>query len=391
MRIEEIQVRNYKALKNVTVTGIPNLAVFLGPNGSGKSTFFDVFGFLHDCLVSNVTVAFVKRGGYKEVVTRGEKGDVQFEMKFRSGPDEPRVTYILHVGVNEKGSAVVKREILKYRRGQKGKPWHFLDFTLGQGTAITNEDSYRVGAAEEREEQKLDSPDILAIKGLGQFKRFKVVAEFRRFIEDWHVSDFHIEDARATKDMGYSEQLSPTGDNLPLVALYMHKYHHDKFESVLKKLAARVPGVKEVEAKETDDGRVVLRFQDGNFKDPFIARYVSDGTIKMFAYLLLLNAPKRHSLLCIEEPENQLYPRLLEELAEEFREYAHSGGQVFVSTHSPSFVNGVDISELYWLEKGKDGFTVIQKAEHIELISRLVEEGDKLGYLWLQGLLRGDY
>ena len=80
---------------------------------------------------------------------------------------------------------------------------------------------------------------------------------------------------------------------------------------MLRVMSDRVPGVDEVEAKATEDGRLVLRFQDGSFKDPFIARYVSDGTIKMFAYLVLLYDPQPHPLLAVEEPENQLYPELM--------------------------------------------------------------------------------
>lgn len=59
--------------------------------------------------------------------------------------------------------------------------------------------------------------------------------------------------------------------------------------------------------------RVLSRrlFQDGSFKTPFLDRYVSDGTIKMFAYLVLLYDPRPHPLLCVEEPENQLYPKLM--------------------------------------------------------------------------------
>lgn len=94
---------------------------------------------------------------------------------------------------------VVARELLKYRRGPNGKPWHFLDFKYGSGTAIVNEEDYgKQGAKEEREEQTLDSPDILAIKGLGQLQKFKQVATFRRLIEGWHVLDFHIQAARTS-------------------------------------------------------------------------------------------------------------------------------------------------------------------------------------------------
>ena len=186
------------------------------------------------------------------------------------------------------------------------------------GKAITNESAYgEEGAVEERVDYALDDPSILAIKGLGQFRDFRIVSEFRNLIENWYISDFHIADARPSVDAGYAEHLSARGDNVALVAQYLYESHPDSFDRVLKAMSKRVPGVSNVEAKPTDDGRLVLRFQDGSFKDPFIARYVSDGTIKMFAYLVLLYDPKPHPLLAVEEPENQLYPHLLWELAEE--------------------------------------------------------------------------
>ncbi|MDA8334585.1 MAG: AAA family ATPase [Peptococcaceae bacterium] len=77
MRIEFIHVKNYKIFKDIFIANIPNMAVFLGANGSGKSTLFDVSGFLHDALMDNVRAAITKRGGYKEVVSRGQKGPSQ--------------------------------------------------------------------------------------------------------------------------------------------------------------------------------------------------------------------------------------------------------------------------------------------------------------------------
>jgi predicted ATPase len=229
---------------------------------------------------------------------------------------------------------------------------------------------------------------VLAIKGLGQFKEFRVVAEFRSLIENWHISDFHISDARPSAEAGYAEHLSTRGDNIAQVAQFLFENHPDRFARVLEVMSERVPGVSRVEAKPTEDGRLVLRFQDGSFKDPFIARYVSDGTIKMFAYLVLLYDPKPHPLLAIEEPENQLYPELLLELVEEFRDYARRGGQVFVSTHSPDFLNGAELDEIYWLVK-EDGFTTVRRASDSDLLGRLIAEGDRPGALWKQGLFEG--
>lgn len=387
MKIESLKICNYKVFKSVEVRDIPNMAIFLGKNGAGKTTFFDVFGFMHDCLNSNVKTALAKRGGFREVVSREQPGDIQFVIKFRPSEDEPLITYEISIGVDEKNRAVVKKEILRFRRGQKGSPWKVLDFSYGEGIAAEGKlNSYADVNLATRKRQKLDSQDILAIKGLGQFKEFEAVSAFRRLIEDWYVADFRIDAARERQEAEYSEQLSRTGDNLSSVTKYIYDNYPNIFEKIIRKMKERVPGVEMVEAQETQDGYIVLRFQDGKFKNPFSSKFVSDGTIKMFTYLILLHDPAQHALLCVEEPENQLYPELLEELAEEFRDYANAGGQVFVSTHSPDFLNAVQLDEIYYFEK-KNGYTTIHKAIDNPLAKSLYEAGDLPGALWKQGLL----
>ncbi len=384
MKIEAIKIKNFKAFKNAEMTNIPKFCVIVGANGSGKTTLFDIFGFLKDAMTDNVTVALNKRGGFKEVASRDTKSNIEIDIKFRADDKKPLITYYLSIGLVD-GQPAVLSEILKCRRSQRGKPWHFLDFSQGIGYAITNElDQVADEKDLTREQQELSRKDILAIKGLAQFKKFKAAADLGELIEKWHVSDFHINRARNINDAGYAEHLSTEGDNLSLVTQFMYEQHPKKFNIILEKLKKRVPGVSSVEAKLTDEGRVLLKFQDGNFKDPFLARYVSDGTIKMFAYLVLLSDPKPHPLLCIEEPENQLYPTLLTELAEEFRDYSVRGGQVFVSTHSPDFLNAVDMDEVFWLVK-KDGYTSIKRAKDNIQVANLMNEGDKMGYLWKQG------
>jgi predicted ATPase len=370
------------------------MAVFLGANGSGKSTLFDVFGFLSDALKNNVRIALNRRGGFNEVISRNQTGNIEFEIKFRNDPElnqkekPPLITYQLEIGLKN-NLPIVLKEILMYRRGQKGQPWRFLDFEEGKGKAIRNEEQYgQEGVQEDREEQTLDSPDILAIKGLGQFQKFKAIATFRRFLDNWYVSNFHIQEARKTPDVGVSEHLSVEGENLALVAQFMYEHYREEFNKILDKMKRLVPGISHVEAKETEDGRIVLKFQDGAFKDPFIARYVSDGTIKMFAYLILLHDPNPHPLLCVEEPENYLHPKLLAGLAEAFREYSQRGGQVFISTHSPDFVNALRPKELFWLTK-EQGYTTITSAVDDKVVKALYEAGDLLGYLWHQDYLKG--
>ncbi len=388
MRIESISLKNFKGFRNAVMTDIPPFCVVIGANGSGKSTLFDVFGFLRDCLKNDVSRALQARGGFNQVVSRGagKKDCIEFEIKFRMpiANKERLVTYSIQIGLNG-NKPVIRREILKYKRGRYGSPYRFLDFSNGEGYAITNEEDFDKPDEDlDREYQQVESHS-LAIKGLGQFARFKAASAFRQLIENWHVSDFHINLARGVKDaVGESEHLSVTGENLQLVARHIYENEPELFQKIVEAMKHRVPGVNQVKPVLTEDGRLILSFQDNTFQDPFIDRYVSDGTIKMFAYLVLLYDPKPHPLLCVEEPENQLYPSLLGELAEEFRSYARRGGQVFVSSHSPDFLNAVNLEEVFWLVK-EDGCTTIKRARDNEQIAAFMAEGDQMGYLWKEG------
>ncbi len=387
MKIESIRLKNFKSFQDAELSDLPNFCVIVGANGTGKSTLFQIFEFLRDAMTSNVNTALIKLGGsrgFQEVRSRNSQGPMEIEIKFRARPDTPLTTYFLQIN-EKKGKAIVEREILKYRRGSSGQPWHFLDFSNGRGTAVTNEMASVTDVRDlNREEQTLKSPDILAIKGLAQFERFPAVMALGNLIENWHISDFHISKARPVQEAGYAEHLSREGENLSLVIEYLYKHEREIFSKIISLLKMRVPGISNVESKTTEEGRVLLKFQDGSFEDPFLARYVSDGTIKMLAYLTLLYDPKPHPLLCVEEPENQLYPKLLWELAEEFRAYAKRGGQVFVSTHSPDFLNAARLEEVFWLVK-KKGYTKVRRARDDEQLRAFMAEGDQMGYLWKHG------
>lgn len=391
MRIESIRLKNFKTFRDMEMTRIPNFTVIVGANGTGKSTLFSVFGFLKNALSGDIRSALVKLGGSRgffEVRSRDAEGPIEIEIKFRESPEKPLITYFLSIN-EEKGRPYVEREILKYRRGSRGKPWHFLDFSHGAGTAVTNEFNEILNIEDlKKEEQKLKSNDILAVKGLAQFERFPAVVTLGNLIENWHLSDFHISKARPEQEAGYADHLSTEGENLSLVIQYLYLHHPETFQKILDLLGRRIPGITRIESKTTEEGRVLLKFQDGSFEDPFLARYVSDGTIKMLAYLVLLYDPSPHPLLCVEEPENQLYPKLLMELAEEFRSYAVRGGQVFVATHSPDFLNATRIEEVFWLKK-KDGYTTVMRAADDPQIAAYMDDGDQMGYLWKQGFFEG--
>ena len=146
MKIESIRLKNYKAFRNVHLKDIPSFLVVVGANGSGKSTLFDVFGFLHDCLKGNVRQALDKRGRFAEVLSRGcdpTKDTIVIEVQYRMEITgvERLVTYSLEIGEHN-GAPVVQKELLRYKRGRYGSPFHFLSFSKGEGYAITNEEEF---------------------------------------------------------------------------------------------------------------------------------------------------------------------------------------------------------------------------------------------------------
>jgi predicted ATPase len=391
MKIKSIKIKNFKAFKNAQMKDIPRFCVIVGANGSGKTTLFNVFGFLKDALSTDVNTAFNKRGGFNEVISRGSEDNIEFEIKFRAKDKDtyknnPIITYFLSISQKD-GKAIVDREVLKYRRGKRGLPWEFLNFSQGQGKAVINEQMFDSTTEEkdlEREAQSLKSTDILAIKGLAQFEKFPAVIALSELIDNWHVSDIHVNEARNIQQTDYAEHLSTLGENLSNVIEYLHKNHRETLDKIIDVLKQRIKGISNIEAKTIETGQVLLKIKDESFDKPFLVRYVSDGTIKMLAYLVLLYDPKPYPLLCVEEPENQLYPHLLEELAEEFRAYANRGEQVFVSTHSPDFLNAVQVNEVFLLVK-ENGYTSIKRASENQQIKDYMDAGDKMGYLWKQG------
>ena len=90
--------------------------------------------------------------------------------------------------------------------------------------------------------------------------------------------------------------------------------------------------------------------------------------------------------MTFDECLNDMLEDIRVELAEEFRTYSRKGGQVMVSTHSPDFLNATEVGEVFWLEKGEDGFSKVCRAADDAQVVAYMEEGDKMGYLWNQGL-----
>ena len=151
-------------------------------------------------------------------------------------------------------------------------------------------------------------------------------------------------------------------------------------------LRQRVPRIERVLAETMPDGRLLLQIKDAPFSHPVLARFASDGTLKMLAYLVILYDLAPPPFIGIEEPENFLHPRLLPELAEECRAASEST-QLLVTTHSPFFLNPLRTDEVRVLWRDEQGYTQIRRAADLPGVPEFMEHGALLGQLWMEGQL----
>lgn len=382
-RIEYLKVQNFRALRDVEFRDLTPITVLLGPNGSGKSTVFDVFAFLAECFEIGLRRAWDRRGRARELKTRGAQGAVTIEIKYRERPGTPLITY--HLAVDEPaGAPVVVREWLRWKRHSYGAPFRFLEYQHGQGQAASGE---APDTEDQRIEIPLKSPSLLAVNALGQFREHPRVVALRDFIMGWHVSYLSAESARGLPEVGPHERLTRTGDNLANVIQYLAEQHSERLERIFKVLRERVPRIEHVLAETVQDGRLLLQIKDAPFSHPVLARFASDGTLKMLAYLVLLYGLEPPPFVGIEEPENFLHPRLLYGLAEECRE-ASVRTQLLVTTHSPFFIDALRLNEVRVLWRDENGHTRTRRVKDVPGVPEFVEAGAQLGNLWMEGQFR---
>ena len=426
-KIEGIRIRNYRVLKDITLGKLWNtqqsapltpMTAVIGKNGVGKSSLFDAFGFLADCLKLGVEEACDARGrgGFERIRSQGVEAPIAFEVYYRENTRSRPITYEFAIDKDASGRPYVLRERLRQRRrGQRhGRPFSFLMLNEGAGLVWEGEAQGRqIDEDEEgqfnlrryiarlfgelRDEESAETEFIelqdrrrLGIATLGALKQHPRISSFRQFVEGWYLSYFTPDAARSLPLAGPQRRLNVHGDNLGNVVQFMEREHRDRFERILKGIAGKVPGIDRIDTERSPDGRLLLRFNDRGFDDPFYAQQMSDGTLKVFAYLLMLEDPQPPPFICIEEPENGLYHKLLEVLAAEFRAHAtgrRNAPQIFVTTHQPYFVDALNPDETWVLEKELDGFSTIRRASGDKVVKAMVDEGLPLGGLWYSDYL----
>ncbi len=386
-RIERVKIENFRSLQKVNFPNLTPLTVLLGANGSGKSTFFDAFAFLSDCFSDGLRRAVDKRGKFSDLRSRDSSGPITFEIAYREGGTKRAgtsaarlITY--HLEINEEsGRPIVANEWMRWKRQDRAAPFYFLRYQRGQGSVVT-------GELPEQDDKRIELPlagaDVLAVSTLGQLADNPRVKSLRDFIIGWHLSYLTAADVKIPPEAGLQEHLSKNGDNLANVIQFLSEEHPKILTHIFETLRRRIPKLESVEPVALPSGHLLLTVKDAPFSEGVQARFVSDGTLKMLAYLIQLNDPAPSPFLGIEEPENFLHPKLLHELAEECNA-ATANMQMVVTTHSPFFINALEAKQVWALRRNDKGYTEAIRAADMAGIKELVEAGAKLGQLWLEG------
>ena len=398
-KILGINIKNYGVLKDIRMGKLlsyqaghelGNMVAIIGPSGNGKSTLADAFGFLSDCLATDVESACDanNRGGFEQLISQASKEPIHFEIYYRETNNTYPITYELTIAADKAGRPFVKEERLRQRRQKSGRPLSFLYLTNGKGYVFEGDEG---GQDEESNEITGAKTDVeltetrkLGIVTLGALKQYTRVEKFLSFLRSWYLCYFSPDKARQVQTAQPTPYLDRTGSNLNNVAQFMYRESPNEFKRILADIQTKLPDIERVTPVKLANGQIVLQFWQTGFKEPFYSPRMSDGTLKLFAYYLLLHEKNPRQFIFVEEPENGLYHHYLADLALEMSKAVGTGysKQLFVSTHSPFFVNSLEPKQVWVLEKGEDGFSQIKRAAEYEFVADLVAEGATIGDLW---------
>jgi predicted ATPase len=379
-RIEGLHIENYRSLRKVVLSDLTPFTVLVGPNGSGKSTIFDAIGFLHDCFRIGLRDAWQAHGRGTEIKTRGQRGPVTIGVTYRERQASLSNLYVVAIDEQNGSPIVIREELHAYNDSGQQK---LLLLSVNEGQGFIQSDDLE-DKSSRRESVRLHSPDLIAVSALGQLASHPRVAVLRDLISNLHVSNLSIAETRAAGVGGPQERLNSTGSNLPNVIQYLRDHKRDRWLEIEQRLSQRVPQLQSVSVQETVGGRLALQLKDLAFEEPIQARFVSDGTLKLLACLVLLYDPEPPRLIALEEPENYVHPRLARLLGEDCR-MAGEKSQVLVTTHSPYFLSSARPREVWIMYRDESGYARARRVSDINRVMTFMDSGALLGDLWTEG------
>ena len=342
-KIDSISIKGFRSLADVSVSGLPDVAVMIGANGSGKSNIIRFFDMLSWMLKSRRLGEFVARhGGADDQLFGGSKKTRTIEASLGLRNGDFHCDFKFSLSHAHPDRLVIANESLK---------WGKLDKAIGEWKEFYQGQS-EAGLVESLQRQRTDKFFYKSVLPMANLLRYHRVFHFHDTSEEssikrsWDIEDNH--------------HLQSHGGNLAAV---LHRLQHEdvqRFDLICRHIGRVLPEFDRFVIEESY-GKVLLRWKAKWTDKTFGAHLTSDGSLRFFALVTLLNLPAEMlpSVILLDEPELGLHPAAISLVAGMIEQLSYDK-QIVVATQSPLLVDEFGLDEIIVLDL-EDGRTKLRK------------------------------
>jgi len=357
-RIRAVTIEGFRSLKNIQNLELPQLTVLIGANGAGKSTLIRFFEMLSWML---------KAKNLQEFVLRHGGGDDQFFMGARKTPRT-------HAEL-----------CLDSDKGRNDYRFELAHISAGDSVMVMNE-AYRYSAHNIPTKAKWTE-----IEGVGKEssllertdKTAQTIVNLLRQCSTYQFHDTSMNAAIHNRwDVTESFRLRSDGGNLAAVLLDLRNGDRKRYELIVKQICRVLPAFKDFVLEE-EAGKVLLRWVGRQSDKVFGSHLTSDGSLRLFCLLTLLNMPPERlpDVMFFDEPELGLHPHAITLVAEMFKRLSKQR-QIFIATQSPYLVDCFELENII-VASANNGETVLRNLPRAQYQEWLDDEY-QISDIWLK-------
>ena len=369
-RIESVHIQGFRSLADVELKSLGDVTVLIGPNGSGKSNFIRLFELMSWMLSSRQLGVFVsKKGGANDQLFRGRRVTPLINVNIAIRTDKGRNDYEFSLVWGNPDRLLFTEE--RFRYSQEGWPTEAEWQELGSG----HTESLLVDAAQGAVEEvnRTTASVILHLLWSCAFFQFHDTSDESDFKEWWNAED--------------SAYLRSNGGNLAAILLRLEREDVRRYDLINRQIQRILPTFERFDIPEVG-GRAYLTWKQKGSDKPIGAHLTSDGSLRFFALVTLLNLPLEMlpSVILLDEPELGLHPAAVDLIGQMICRVGIDR-QVIVATQSPELVDSFGLDRLAVLDL-TDGATEVRQLNRNEYQQWLEDEYSP-SELWNMNVLGG--
>lgn len=356
VRFKSLELRNFLSYKSA-VLDFSDFIALVGPNASGKSNAVAAIRLLREIPAYGLPTAIARRGGFDQLRhrSRGHPYDPSIRLRFEIVGSNKDSYYLLRFGSVKGGHYKIKKESAEVFYAKGG----FASFDrVDQSVQIEMSHPRRSGDMVRFHFTAVAGQSALPSAGIAGISVYEVLQSMQTV----EVNPAKVGDLQEPSP---TETFESDGSN---VASIFDSLERRTRREIVERLAAIVPGIESVDVARLAD-RLTLRFKQSSeegYSREFLAKQMSDGTLRAFAILVAMLQPNRPALLIIEEPEIAIHLGALSTLVE-LLQLDTDRTQVLITTHSADIIDSLPLESLrvVWHEAGTS--KISQLAEHTKI------------------------